>query len=334
MDEQTQQRSDSSGGEDALRELAVRLLTFHHSLLVAGQQVQEPQLLVGQLPPDLPVELPLPEGSRLLGSLAVENPMIAIETQLAGEDAVAFYRERLTAAGWIAQEEQFGPMQGGFVQSSRSDHSMATFFTSDDRFMLMVMSAPAPGGRTTVQLTLQGEATEFRPRMRPNRPDFMVVLPPIHGPKGAMQMPGGGGAGPDHVDTSATLESDLDLAAVSAHYLGELAHVGWQQLDAGASGPVAWSTWSFTDQDSAAWQALLLILQRPGRHGEYALGNYALTLRAERERDAPQSGSVHSVVRSSVVGSSWSSYGTLIGTQAHAIDEAPRPAPEPPEPKE
>ncbi len=136
-------------------------------------------------------------------------------------------------------------------------------------------------------------------------------------------MPGGGGAGPDHVDTSATLESDLDLAAVSAHYLGELAHVGWQQLDAGASGPVAWSTWSFTDQDSAAWQALLLILQRPGRQG-----NYALTLRAERERDAPQSGSVHSVVQSSMLGSSWSSYGTLIGTQSHSIDEAPRPAPE------
>jgi hypothetical protein len=117
MDEQTQQRSDSAGGEDALRELAVRLLTFHHSLLVAGQQVQEPQLLVGQLPPDLPVELPLPEGSRLLGSLAVENPMIAIETHLAGEDVVTFYRERLTTAGWTVPEH-FGPPQGGFVHSS------------------------------------------------------------------------------------------------------------------------------------------------------------------------------------------------------------------------
>jgi hypothetical protein len=329
MDEQTQQKSDSSGGEDALRELALRLLSFHYSLLVAGQQVQEPQLLVGQLPPDLPVELPLPEGSRLLGSFVQENPLIAIDTQLAGEDVVAFYRERLTAAGWIAQEEHFGPPQGGFVHISRSEYTVAAFFTPDDRFTLTVMSAPTPGGRTAVQLTLQGEVAEFRPRLRPHRDDFMAVLPPIRGPKGAMQMPGGGGAGPDHVDTSATLESDLDLAAVSAHYLGELAHVGWQQLDAGASGPVAWSTWSFTDQDSAAWEALLLILQRPSRHG-----NYALTLRAERERDAPQSGSVHSVVQSRMLGSRWSSYGTLIGTQPHSIDEAPRPAPEPPEPKE
>jgi hypothetical protein len=329
MDEQTQQKSDSSGGEDALRELAMRLLSFHYSLLVAGQQVQEPQLLVGQLPPDLPVELPLPEGSRLLGSFVQENPLIAIDTQLAGEDVVAFYRERLTAAGWIAQEEHFGPPQGGFVHISRSEYTVAAFFTPDDRFTLTVMSAPTPGGRTAVQLTLQGEAAEFRPRLRPHRPDFMAVLPSIRGPKGAMQTPRGSSGGPDSAETSAALETDFDLAAVSIHYVDELERDGWRRLDAGTSGPVAWSVWSFVDTEGATWQAVLLILQRPGRHGKYAL-----TLSAERERDAPQSGSVHSVVQSSMLGSSWSSYGTLIGTQSHPIDEAPRPAPEPPEPNE
>ena len=162
----------------------------------------------------------------------------------------------------------------------------------------------------------------------------MAVLPSIHGPKGAMQMPGGGGAGHDHVDTSAALETDFDLAAVSIYYVDELERNGWRRLDAGMSGPVAWSVWSFVDTDGATWEALLLILQRPGRHGKYAL-----TLSAERERDAQQEGSRHSVVRSNVLGSSWSSYGTWIGTQSHPIDEAPRPAPEqtepkPPEPKE
>jgi hypothetical protein len=328
MDEQTQQKSDSSGGEDALRELAVRLLIFHHSLLLAGQELREPQLLVGQLPPDLPVELPLPEGSRLLGSLAVENPMIAIDTQLAGEDVVAFYRERLSTAGWTVQEH-FGPPQGGFVHSSRSEHTMATFFTPDDRFTLTVMTAPAPGGRTTVQLTLQGETAEFRPRLRPHRPDFMAVLPSIRGPKGALQMPRGSSGGSDSAESAAALETDFDLAAVSIHYVDELERDGWRRLDAGTSGPVAWSIWSFVDTEGATWEALLLILQRPSRHGKYAL-----TLSAERERDAPQSGSVRGVVQSRMLGSSWSSYGPLIGTQSHSIDEAPRPAPEPPESKE
>jgi hypothetical protein len=322
MDEQTQQKSDSSGGEDAIRELAVRLLTFHHSLLLAGQRVQEPQLLVGQLPTDLPLELPLPEGSRLLGSLAVENPMIAIDTQLAGEDVVTFYRERLTTAGWTVPEH-YGPPQGGFVHSSMANHAMATFFAPDDRSMLTVMTAPAPGGRTTVQLTLQGEAAEFRPRQMRHGPDFMVVLPSIRGPKGAMQMPRGSSGGPDSAESSAALETDFDLAAVSIHYVDELERDGWRRLDAGTSGPVAWSVWSFVDTEGTTWQALLLILQRPSRHGKYAL-----TLSAERERDAPQSGPVHSVVRSSVVRSSWSSYGPTISTQSHSIDEAPRPAPE------
>jgi hypothetical protein len=241
MDEQTQRKSDSAGGEDALRELAVRLLTFHHSLLVAGQQVQEPQLLVGQLPPDLPVELPLPEGSRLLGSLAVENPMIAIETQLADEDVVAFYRERLTTAGWTPQEEHFGPHQGGFIHSSMASHATATFFAPDDRSMLAVLTAPAPDGCTSAQLTLYGENAGFRPRqMRHGQgPDFMDVLPPVRPPSRATQMPRGNSAGPDSVESAAALETDFDLAAVSIHYVDELERDGWRRLDAGTSGPAA-----------------------------------------------------------------------------------------------
>jgi hypothetical protein len=323
MDEQTRQMSDSSGGEDALRELAVRLLTFHHSLLLAGQQLQEPQLLVGQLPPDMPVELPLPEGSRLLGSFAQENPIIVIETKLADEDVVAFYRERLTTAGWTAQEEHFGPHQGGFIHSSMADHAMATFFAPDDRFTLTVQTAPAPDGRTSVQLTLYGETAGFRPRQMRHGPDFMDVLPPIRPPRRATQMPRGNSAGPDSVESAAALETDFDLAAVSIHYVDELERDGWRRVDAGTSGPAAWSAWSFVDSELATWQAVLLILQRPGRHGKYAL-----TLSAERERDVPQSGSVRSVVQSSMVRSSWSSYGPLIGTQSHPIEEAPRPAPE------
>src|SRR5258705_438284 len=123
-------------------------------------------------------------------------------------------------------------------------------------------------------------------------PDFMAVLPSIHGPKGATQMPRGSSGGSDSVESSAALETDFDLAAVSIYYVDELERDGWRRLDAGMSGPVAWSVWSFVDTEGATWEALLLLLQRPGRHGKYAL-----TLSAERERDAPQSGSVHSVVR-------------------------------------
>jgi hypothetical protein len=200
---------------------------------------------------------------------------------------------------------------------------MAIFFTPDDRYTLTVMTAQAPGGRTTVQLTLQGETVEFRPRRMPHGEDFMAVLPPIRGPRGALQTPGGGGAGPSHVDTSATLETDLDLAAVSAHYLTELAQAGWQRLDAGTSGVAAWSAWSFTDKEGATWQALLIILQRPGRPGKYAL-----TLRAEAEEGARQGG---------VVQRGWSSSRTLIGTQWHTqVGAPPTPPREPkaPEPEE
>jgi hypothetical protein len=318
MDDKTQQEPESPAGEDALRELALRLLTFHYGYLLE-QQGQEPQLLVGQVPPALPVELPLPEGSRLLGSLALENPIILLTTELAGEDVVAFYRERLTATGWSEQED-VAPGRGGFVHSSMGDRPMATFFTPDGRYTLAVVTAPAPRGRTTAQLTLHGGTAQFRPPRRPHFRDAMAVLPPIRPPKGAIQMPGGGSSADDHVETSAALETALDLAALSAHYPGELTRAGWRQLDAGASGPAAWSVWSFTDKEGTSWQALLFILQRPGRQGKYAL-----RLRAEAEDDARQRGQLHGVLQSSVLSS-----GTLIGRQWHTGEVPPPPEPKPP----
>jgi hypothetical protein len=321
MDDTTRLQPNDPTGEDALRELALRLLTFHFGHL-CEQQGQEPQLLVGQLPPDLPVDLPVPQGSRLLGSLAEESPIIAIDTELAREDVVAFYRERLAAARWSEQED-FGPRHGGFVHSRMYDGTMANFFTPDDRYTLGVMTAPAPAGRTTVQLTLRGGTAQFHPQHRPQHRDVMVVLPPIRPPTRAMQMPGGGTSGDDHVSTSATLECNLDVPALSAHYSGEFTRADWRQLDAGASGPAAWSVWSFTDQQGTRWQALFFIIQRPGRQGQYAL-----TLRADAEDDGRQHsrehGTSYRVVRSSVVSS-----GLRIGMQQVREVSPPADAPEP-----
>jgi hypothetical protein len=311
MDEQTGQASHSSGSEDALRELAARLLAFRFGQ-PAGDAAPEPRLLVGELPPDMPVELPLPEDGRLLGSFIQEHPILAVDTGLTGADVIDFYLEQLGAAGWTEQE-RFLPHRGGFVHSSSFDRQMATFFSPDERYTMSMMAAPASHGRTTVQLTLTTDTEGFRPRQMPQGRDVMAVLPPIRPPRGALQMPEGGGGGPDQVTSSARLDTDLDLTAVSTHYLAELERAGWRRLDAGTSGPAAWSAWSFADEEGAAWQALLFILQRPGRSGKYAL-----TLRAEAEDGAQQRGPGHSVV-----GGTWIS---STGTHAHWAD-APRPEP-------
>ncbi len=62
--------SNSENNEALLQELALRLL-----IQPFESRPQNPQLLVGRLPENLPVEIPQPEGSRLLGSL-MRNPEI------------------------------------------------------------------------------------------------------------------------------------------------------------------------------------------------------------------------------------------------------------------
>jgi hypothetical protein len=49
--------------------------------------------------------------------------------------------------------------------------------------------------------------------------------------------------------------------------------------------PVAWSTWTFTDDDSEPWRGFLVILQHPEIEHQYALD-----LRAEWAAGDPQSG--------------------------------------------
>ncbi len=61
------------------------------------------ELIPGCLPANLPVEVPVPEGARLLGSLAGDGPSWVIVFDLPGSvaDAVAFCRDALIARGWI-----------------------------------------------------------------------------------------------------------------------------------------------------------------------------------------------------------------------------------------
>lgn len=272
MDEQASQAANPPAGDEALRELAVRLLAsrFMGPGLEAG--AVEPRLLVGQMPADLPFELPVPEGARVLGTLVHGIPTVALDTALAGDDAVAFYRDQLRARGW--SEEPFGPHHGGFVNSAFGDRAMGNFFSPDGQYRLLVNTAPAPGGRTTLQLSVHSDGREQAQQMRQRRGmgrDVMAIFPVIRSPSGGRQFSEGGSSGGDRADTFGRLEGDFDVPSLVTHYTEELVRGGWERSDGGHSGPVAWSTWTFRDDEGAAWRGLLLILRRTDLPGRFDL---------------------------------------------------------------
>ena len=312
MDEQNTGPRDASDGVAALRELATRLLTFHFGKSDSEQRGAL-KLLVGELPPDLPFELPLPEGTRLLGSFTLEDPIIALDSPHEGDEVIAFYRERLTATGW-SEPEMHGPRRGGFLPADPSRGAGADFCAPDDRYTLSILTRPSSGDHTSAQLVLHSGSARFR---RPFGRDVMATLPLLRPPRGATQMSQGGGGGQDYVESRGALETDLTLEAVANHYLGELERAGWRRLDAGVSGSAAWNAWSFTDEEGAPWQGLLLIIARPLRPGKYAL-----TLQAEAEDESRQGGA--GGIGSNAGGYS---YSQLLGRQRHVVNGPPKPEP-------
>jgi hypothetical protein len=262
-----------------LQELALRLTTSPFD-----QRTQQPQLFVGQLPGNLPFELPIPAGSRIVGSLArgPEHIDMVLDVPLAPEQALAFYKEQMQAAGWGEPEQPMGPMMraGGFVHTHLSAFSNNALFCKGSRGpALRFMAWAGQAGVTDVRLSLNldeqnspcGESARTRRQQHMHAMGLESLIPPLTPPAGTQQRGGGGGGGGDSWYSTATLEADGDLATLAAHYADQLEKAGWTRTDGGQSGPGAWHTWTFQDEDQEPWQGMFFMLKTPGREREYFL---------------------------------------------------------------
>lgn len=274
----TERHTDATVNDAAtFRELAMKLIVARYT---NPQSREVPQLLVGQLPPALPFALPLPEGSRMLGSLlqGVANvATIVFITDLSPDQIVDFYKERLTAAGW--SEDELPRQQRGFVHSGSMGQSFARFLLSDTGPLLMVTPIVDEDGQTTTHLLVNPEGHRVAPAVRgmgaPH--DMWSVLPAIRPPLGAWQSAEGGSGGTDRVISFARLDTALDLSTLSTlstlvtHYQAQLERGGWKREDAGESGPIAWSTWACVPTQGEPWRGLFSILKQPSIAERYLL---------------------------------------------------------------
>ncbi len=277
MDSSTTQPSNPESREALLQELALRLATSPFDPRPRG-----PQLFVGQLPDTLPFDVPIPEGCRIIGSLARSDKYldILLDVPLPPEQALAFYRERLLAAGWAEPQNMRVPPHGGFVHVSHLALSHSALFCKGPRGpALNFMARAAQADVTDVRLDLNLEEREspcaHTARMRREEHVHGMgvgrLIPPLAPPAGAQQMGGGGGGGLESWHTSASLEADGDLATLAAHYASQLEQGGWTRTDSGQQGPVAWHAWTFQDEDQEPWYGFFFMHQVPGKPRNYSL---------------------------------------------------------------
>ena len=239
-----------------VHELAVRLLTHVYPGM---PQPHEVDLFVGTLPDEL-AGLPLPEGTRVLGGVSRGEPMgteIVLDVAQSPEAILDFYSARMAALGWVGQgaPAPFGayPHGGGTLLFCRGSHGPA----------LHVQVVGRPEGPADVRLHLHG-----RSRQSPcsNRPSVAVadpwqLVPMLIPPPGARQLGGGGSGGSGEYHSTSTLESDLGVAELLAHYHPQLERAGWEMAEQGAEGLVGWSRWRLTDGEGEPWEGLLLLLR-------------------------------------------------------------------------
>jgi hypothetical protein len=314
--QQTQQTENMPDGEatmtamtqemEGLRQLVTRLLSQQFGY--AGATEKEPQLLVGRIPLDFPIALPLPDDTHIIGSVVSRRlTSIMYDTQVSSDDVMDLYYQRMAALGWeavnmptVADRQQARMQHGGFQHNSRRrpTNHYEIFMKDEQGPGLTVTTGQAPDGLTSVQVGLH---TYEHPEQSPlfhRRYGLFSMIPPLYPPEGDYQRSGGGSSGNGAAHTTATLTSGLDLPAVAAHYNAQLREAGWvSSSDGGTGKEAAWSVWRFTDKDGQPWQGIFIALTHPDTPHDYFLVVQARSTTKEGD--------------SRLIGSSWTSYGPM-----------------------
>jgi len=247
------------GDEAALREFVGRALHYPSPEGAEGTTV-----LIGALPESLPLELPIPEGSRVIGSTIRDQQMggteVILDVDMAPDAVLTFYQEQLLQAGWENAPQQ--PYGGGFVSAS---WPTATFCLNQDEAQIYLSAFEIPGKGTDVRLNIQSpvQYSACDPETYGPTDDASAMIPQLASPGGSVVQSGGSSSGDGMADTSAVLQTELSPGELASQYADQLAEIGWTQVGQEAAPELAWSSWSTTDEEGRAWSGLLLVAANP-----------------------------------------------------------------------
>jgi hypothetical protein len=245
------------GDEETLREFIQRWLTQVYPGAPAG----ETRVWIGKLPEDLPVEIPLPEGARVVASVRERETFqqIILDMTQTPEEITAFYAKALGESGW--QPAPQGSPGGGFVGPADVGER---YCLREDEAYLEVWSLEKPGGLTDVRLNLTVPADVYMCQERgPESMDRgMSLIPSLKAPRDAqMRGGGGGGSGDGSAYSSTDLETSLTAGELLEHYNAQLKEAGWELVDQGLTEVVGWSAWRLTDEDGDEWGGTLIVME-------------------------------------------------------------------------
>jgi hypothetical protein len=262
---------------EALRELIQRIVAPADA---DSLDYADPQLIVGRVPDTLPVELPLPPASRVIGSLVMGRRIaIHLQSETLPRQILAFYRTRLSSSSWTVLGERRG--LGGFKANGTAEGISVQFCPVTAGPAISVDAHVRLDGMTEAQIA---EVTDLdsTPCGDPNtpltwehssrQPQLPVLIAPPYS-----DFVGGGGRGSDtYLESQGYLYMAAGLREVAAHYRRQFEIADWKERDRGEDGVSAWSRWRRHDEGGGQLDGLFLTVQYPDHDG------YLLLARASR----------------------------------------------------
>ncbi len=287
-----------------VRELAERLLLPQSYAGIStpfGSELEAPsaELLVGRLPTDLALDVPVLPGGRLVGSVvrhggtysyAGGGTEVVIDAPGAVEDVARAYEQALQQRGWSAANYRMG---GGGFQQPAAGRSVYLCRDSDSASLTLRVEAQAGRpGMADVRLALG--SSNSPPCFTPSPaetigPSYGPVtmrspyasLPALYPPEGvrliASTSMGGSSGGVSSEARAITAMSPIDLERAFSQ---QLTAGGWSRLDGGTAGSLAWSAWAVPDEPD--YRGFLMV------RGGLADGQHVLTLRIDQAEIDPE----------------------------------------------
>ena len=260
------------GGDEA------SLRTFIERMMGPGPyDTDEVSIYIGEMPTDLPFELPIPDGATTVGATVRSNYAdILLDTDLEPQAARDFYLEALSGEDWRDVSQN---LQGGGFRPGPAD---AQFCYQGLEAQLNVFASENLSGSTDIRLYVQEEADPYLCATDPSevgRPlsnDPYQLIPALDTPEGVtvrdIGSGGGGGrpTGPTSALQTATLETELTPEEVADAYNAQLEEAGWTQVDTSSDDNVAWSMWTLADSNDTTWAGTLIIHASPLEENVYS----------------------------------------------------------------
>jgi len=234
----------------------------------------------------MPMDLPVPEGSQVLGSVSFTNKkdkgyLILLNSNLPADDIAYWYDARLRHLGWWIPDpgKYFRNEVGGF---RGAEFTKRFYCRSEEGPCLDLVAAELAGRATEIRLRYDTQPSRWcKPdggRSRKPRSDEAPVIPVLKLPARTTPSLTSITSGGDNWHSTAIMTTELDLFGLLENYLSQLMSAGWSLDEEGVAGTITWSNWNFKDENENAWRGTFLAIPY-SKHdligkGQYFLGIY------------------------------------------------------------